>query len=1036
MNMQLKKCIAFLGCLILSLSAAAQNISVSGTVTDADTGEALIGVTVQVKGKTIGTSTDLDGNYTLSVPADAALTFTYVGYNPITESISGRSTINVAMNISAEMMDEVIVVGYQSLKKSDVSGAVSNVGNKELTALPLSSTEQALQGRVAGVQVSTATGAPGSDVSVRIRGVGSIYSDNSPLYIVDGIPSTTGLNNISPSDIETISVLKDASAAAIYGSRATNGVVLITTKKGKAGKASVSYNGTVGFQQAINLVKMANTSEYVKIYNEATAADNVGVISSLQRPYITDEIAATLADVDHVNEIFNTAMITTHELSVSGGNDVTSYLVSGSYYKQDGIIKNSGYERGTLRANLSSNAKSWLQLGANINGSVAKRKLVSDSGDGYGNDQGGSIVRYAMFRNPAIPVYDANGNFVDKPSTYFGGSIYDTYFGDGYSPEGLAEYTDRERNTKDLFAKVNARFILPADFSINTNFGVVYQDYEQRVYNRTWGDDNRINNPNSLTVADETDFNWTFNATLNYNHTFGDHTFTALAGFEANRETARTKSLSDQNFEIWNKDLIYIGNGTVTNSSLTSNVKASSSRWAATLASFFAQFNYDYKGRYYGSVTLREDGTSRFIGDNRWGTFYSGSAGWILTNEDFLKDNDILHLLKLRVGYGAIGNQNVGLYAYSDRYSRDYNYYLGSSSASGYAQTMLGNSNLKWETSRQFNAGLDFSFLHGALAFSVDFYNKITDNMLMQASYPISMGTAQTPWINSGKVLNRGVDFEAIYRFKAHDWSFSAALNGGFLKNEVKEIDAPIYGGRVDNGTYATRTDVGQPIGAYYMYVMDGIFQNDAEILTSAYQGQGIQPGDVKFKDVNGDGVIDANDREYVGSSIPKFTLGLNLTAEWKGFDLTAFFQGAYGQKIYNQILTDSEGFYRGFNVTKRYYDNHWTAENPSNEYPRASWSAKSNNARVSTRFLENGSYTRLKNLQLGYTFNTKKWNIERLRLFVSVTNLFTITSYSGFDPEMTVSANSSSEGDRANGIDWGTYPAGRTYTFGVNITF
>lgn len=1024
------------GAVLMSMSAKAQTTSVTGTVTDADSGEPLIGVSVQVKGTSIGAATDVDGNYTLSVPGDATIMFSYIGYTPVSEKVNGRKVVNAAMTTSAAMMDEIVVVGYQQLKRSDVLGSVSNLGNKELTAIPLASPEQALQGRVAGVQVASSTGAPGADISVRIRGVGSIYSDNAPLYIIDGIPSSNGLNNLSTNDIENISILKDASSAAIYGARATNGVVLVTTKQGKSGKAKVTYNGTVGMQQAVNLVEMANTSEYVQIYNEAATADNVGVIPSLQRQLITDDMLGNLADVDHVDEIFDNALMTTHELSVSGGNDKINYLVSGSYYYQDGIIKNSGYQRGTFRTNLTAKAKSWLELGVNINGSLSTRNMVSDSGDGYGNDQGGSVVRYAMFRNPAIPVYNENGGYVDKPSTYFGSSVYDTFFGDGYSPEGLAEYTDRVRKEKTLFAKFNARFILPKDFTLNTNFGIDYRDYEQKIYNRCWGDDNRINNPNSLVIANENSLNWTFNATLNYRHVFGgDHSLNVLAGFEAIRESCDTKDMSDQNFEIWDKDLIYIGNGKATSTTSTTNVKGSTGGWAATLASFFAQANYDYQGRYYVNATVREDGTSRFVGDNRWGTFYSVSGGWDITREAFMKDQNVLSLLKLRLGYGAIGNQNVGLYAYSDRFSKDYNYYFGSAAVNGYAQTMLGNADLKWETSKQFNAGLDFSFLKGALAFSVDYYNKTTDDMLMQASYPPSVGNSQTPWINSGKVLNRGVDFEVVYRLNRKDWNFTAALNGGWLHNEVLELDAPITGGRVDNGVYATRTEVGHPIGAFYMYVMDGIFQNETEILTSPYQGEGIKPGDVKYKDVVADNVIDAKDREYVGSPIPKVTLGLNLSAEWKGFDISAFFQGAYGQKIYNQILTDSEGFYRGFNVTKRYFDNHWTADNPSNTYPRASWSAKSNNTRVSTRFLEDGSYTRLKNLQLGYTFKTNSWGIDRLRVYVSVSNLFTITSYSGFDPEMTVSANSAGEGDRANGIDWGTYPTNRTYTFGVNIT-
>lgn len=1014
--------------LISSLSFAQTTKMVTGTITDAVSGESLIGVNIMIEGSATGTTTDLDGKYSLNVPENAVLVVSYIGYETIKESVKGRTVIDVKLGAKSEVMDEVVVVGYTTMKKADVLGAVSKVGTKELTAAPLASAEQALQGRIAGVQVSAATGAPGADISVRVRGVGSIYSDNAPLYIVDGIPSSEGLNNISPNDIENVTVLKDASSAAIYGSRATNGVILITTKQGKSGKARISYNGTVGVQNAVNLVKMANTKEYVELYNEATAADNIG--TSIQRSFITDDMLGNLADVNHVDEIFRTAMMHSHELSVSGGNDNVSYLVSGSYFNQDGIIRNSGYERGTLRANLNAKAKEWLHIGMNMNGSIANTKSVSSSGDGYGNDQGGSVVRYAMFRNPAIPVKDANGNYIDKPSTYFGNAIYDTFFGDGYNPEALADYTDRNKNNKTLFAKVNAKILLPFNLNLNTNFGVDYRSFEEKVYNRSWGDNNRINNPNSLTIANEEDLNWTFNTTLNFNRKFNDaHTVSALVGFEAIRETAKTANNSDQDFSIWDKNLIYIGNG-------NGKRESSQSEWASTLASFFLQANYDYKSRYYINATLREDGTSRFIGDNRWGTFYSVSGGWNIRNEAFMADQEIFHQLKLRAGYGVIGNQNVGLYAYSDRYSPNYYYPFGGVAANGYAQTQLGNENLKWETSEQFNVGLDMEFLKGALGFSVDFYNKITDNMLMQAPYPPSIGNASSPWINSGKVLNRGVDFEAVYHHIFKDGRFDIAFNGGFLHNEVLEIDAPVVGGRVDNGVYATKTEVGYPVGSFFMYEMDGIFQDEYEIISSAYQGAGIKPGDVKFKDIHKDGTIDSKDRKHVGSSIPKFTLGLNLSAEWKGFDISAFFQGAYGHKIYNQILTDNEGFYRGFNVTKRYYDNRWTETNPSNEYPRASWKAKSNNARVSTRFLENASYTRLKNLQIGYTFKTNQWKVDRLRIYLAATNLFTLTKYSGFDPEMTVSANSSGEGDRANGIDWGTYPACRTYTFGVNLTF
>ncbi|MDO9153622.1 MAG: TonB-dependent receptor, partial [Paludibacter sp.] len=413
------------------------------------------------------------------------------------------------------------------------------------------------------------------------------------------------------------------------------------------------------------------------------------------------------------------------------------------------------------------------------------------------------------------------------------------------------------------------------------------------------------------------------------------------------------------------------------------------------------------------------------------------AAGWNVDSEDFMKEWKSINKLKIRTGYGSIGNQNIGLYAYSDRYNSEYYYPFGGVSYNGYVQTTLGNTELKWETSNQFNVGVDLELFKGSMGLTLDYYNKLTKDMLVKAPLPPSIGNASTPWINSGNVLNTGVDIEIFYRKLYKNGGFNIALNGGFLHNRVIKLDAPILGGRVDTGTFATKTEVGKSIGSFYLYEMAGIFQNEIEVLTSAYQGRNIQPGDVKYVDQNNDNVIDAKDRVFVGSSIPKFTTGLNLAGNYKSFDLGLFFQGAFGQKIYSQVNHDIEGYYRGFNITERYYNERWTGEGTSNTQPRASWSAKSNNVIASTRFLEDGSYFRLKNIQLGYSIpNSKKLGIENIRFYVAGTNLFTLTKYSGLDPEMTVSTNSASEGDRANGIDWGTYPVANSYTFGLNITF
>jgi TonB-dependent starch-binding outer membrane protein SusC len=1002
----------------------AQNqIQVSGTVKDAATNELLIGVNVIVVGTNTGTVTGINGDFIVSVPQSGTLKVSYIGYKPQEIKLSGQKNLDIKLETDSKTIDEIVVVGYSVQKKRDVLGAVSKVDGGELTKVPVASAQQALQGRVAGVQVATQTGAPGSDVSVRIRGTGSVSSGNGPLYIVDGIPVEGALNNLSTNEIESMTVLKDASSAAIYGSRANNGVVLITTKSGKAGEAKVTYNTQIGFQTHGKLTKMATTDQYIQLYNEAATTDGRTLISG---DYVTD-----FANVNHLEEIFQTAPIQSHELSISGGTEKTKYLFSASYYNQDGIIKNTGYDRINVRSNISSDVKKWLRVGLNVSGGISNNKLVSSSGDGY-TSEGGSVVRYALFRNPAIPVYNSTGGFVDLPSEYYGNSIYDSFFGDGYSPEGVAANTDRTKKIKTLLATGNILITLPANLFWKTTYGVDYKNTETREYNKTWGTNNRINSINSLSITNLTETNWTVNSTLNHSIKFCDkHNLSSMVGFEAIRDAAHSLTGSDSGFTNTDPDFLYLGNGGVNKST------SSQSESGSSLLSFFGNVNYNYNQKYYLSGILRRDGSSRFSAGHRWGTFYSVSGGWNVDTEDFMKNIKDINKLKIRVGYGSVGNQNIDLYAYSDRYSTGSYYTFGGTTYNGSSQTTLGNTDLKWETSNQLNAGVDLELFKGSLGATLDYFYKVTNNMLVKAPLALSVGTASTPWINSGSVLNTGVDIELFYRKNYKNGGFNIALNGGFLHNEVLALDAPILGGRVGTGIYATKTDVGHAVGSFYLYQMAGIFQNETEILTSAYQGKNIQPGDVKYVDQNNDGVIDSKDRVYMGSAIPKFTAGLNLSGNYKGFDLTVFFQGAFGQKIYSQVNEDIEGFYRGFNVTERYYTEHWTGEGTSNTQPRASWSASTNNVRASSRFLEDGSYVRLKNLQFGYTIpNTKKIKIETIRFYIAATNLLTFTKYSGLDPEMTVSTNSSSEGDLANGIDWGTYPVAKCYTFGLNITF
>jgi TonB-linked SusC/RagA family outer membrane protein len=1017
----------FMGCLGFSL--AAQNlIQISGTVKDAVTNEELIGVNVVIAGTSTGTVTGMNGDFTLAAPQNGTLKLSYIGYKPMEVKIEGQKTLAIKMEVESELMDEVVVVGYSVQKKRDVLGAISKVNSEELSKIPVASAEQALQGRVAGVNVAAQTGAPGAPISVRIRGVNSIGLGNDPLYIVDGIPVEGALNSISPSEIESMTVLKDASSAAIYGSRATNGVILITTKSGKAGEAKITYSTQIGFQTHGNLTKMASTDQYIQMYNEAARADNQ--TSIVQRALIEGSWVKDFPNVSHIDEIFQTAPLQSHELSISGGNEKTVYLVSASYYNQVGIIKHTGYDRVNIRSNINSEVKKWLKVGLNVSGGLSNTRMVSSSGDGSAGE-GGSVVRYALYRSPAIPVYNAAGGYVDLPSEYYGNSVYNSFFGDGYSPEGLAANTDRTQKIKTLLATGNVLINFTPDLFWKTTAGIDYSNTEKREYNMTWGTADRINSTNGLNISNESSANWTVNSTLNHSIKWGNNNLSSLLGAEAIKQTSTGLYASDSQFTNTDPNFLYLGKGIGTKS-------VSQGDWGSSLLSFFGNVNYNYNQKYYVSGILRRDGSSRFSNGHKWGTFYSVSAGWNLDTEEFIKDMPNISKLKLRTGYGSIGNQNIPLYSYSDRYGSQHYYTFGGNSYNGYAQTTLGNIDLKWETNNQFNLGVDLEMFKGSMGVSLDYYYKITNDMLLPASLPPSVGNASPPYINStGNVLNTGVDLELFYRKSYKDGGFNITLNGGFLHNEVLNIDAPYYAGTVDTGVSATKTDVGQPIGSFYLYEMAGIFQNAADVLTSAYQGRNIKPGDVKYVDQNGDNVIDAKDRKFVGSAIPTVNAGLNLSGNYKGFDVSVFFQGAFGQKIFSQVNYDIEGYYRGFNVTERYYLEHWTGEGTSNTQPRASWSAKSNNVKASTRFLEDGSYVRLKNVQLGYTLpNTKKLKIQSVRLYLAATNLLTLTGYTGFDPEMTVSTNSASQGDLANGIDWGTYPVAKNYTFGLTITF
>ena len=1009
-----------------SLGVQAQ-IMLTGTVKSA-AGEPLIGASILIKNTSSGTTADVDGAFRLQLDdklKNSMLVISFIGYITQEISIGERKTFDIILAEDATQLNEIVVTGYTVQEKGKITGAVNTVSAEMLNKVPVPSIDQALQGRAPGVVVSQNTGAPGEGVSIRIRGVGSINSGNSPLYIVDGVP-TLDITSVSMQDVENITVLKDAGATALYGARAANGVVIVTTKSGTNAAPKIQINSQVGVQRPSRLIKMTNTTQYAEVYNEAANADNATKTNPLFfRKLIGEDLLATLPDVNYVDAIMQEAVLQTHSISVSGGDNKTRYFISGNYFGQKGIIKSSNYTRTTGRVNVDSQIKEWLQAGVTLNVSKATTNLIGSSGDGAGGN-GGSVIRYAFFRTPAISIYDDQNNFTDLPARY-------DLFGDGYNPVGMLAYNNNELFSNRLFGKFFVVIEPLPRLKLTSNVGIDFNSQNQRRFDRTWGTNNRINNVNRLDVTDGRFQTITLSNFLTYAKAVANHNFTFLLGTESIQADNYSLNASQKNFPDQESNLVYLGKG-------LGLVESAESSTGNALLSFFAKADYDFNEKYMASVTIRRDGSSRFGKDNRWGNFYAGSLGWRLDKESFLMDNDLIDLLKLRIGYGSIGNQEIGDYAFTDQINTGYNYPFGTVKGVGYAVSDLGNSEVHWETSNQLNIGADFAILNGKLTGSVDYFNKITTHLLVRKPLPSSSGTARAPWVNDGKVLNSGVELALVYSNTIRDFRYSVSGNAASLKNEVLAVSAPFRGGTYGSD-YLTLTEKGYPIGSFYLYEMEGIFQNESDIFTHALPVSGVKPGDVMYKDQDEDGYIDAdNDRKHVGSAIPKVTAGLTVNVGFRNWDLSVFFQGAYGHKIFSVLNRDIEGFYRPFNVTQRYYENRWTGPGTSNEFPRASWDASGNNNIIySDRFLEDGSYTRLKNLQIGFTLPEtllKNYGFSLVRFYVSGTNLLTFTKYHGLDPEMTVSNNALADGDRANGLDWGTYPSSKSLNLGVSITF
>lgn len=1017
--------------------AASVDRTVKGTITDTQGGGALAGVSVVVKGTNRGTTTDANGRFQLTnVPdGDATLIFSFIGY--ATQEIrvsSSRSVVDLGLVVSEAALSEVVVVGYGTQKKSSLTGAVSSVTQKELKALPVISATQAIQGRVPGVSI-TNNSSPGSDPVVRIRGIGSVSLNPNPLYVVDGVPSG-GLNSIDPKDIESLEVLKDASAAAIYGSRAANGVVLITTKKGaNNGKLTVNVDSYVGSQTAWKTLDLLNRDQYIKYGTALLTASGQpvpGRFNNLNVP-IYDGASTTFAqtDTDWQNTMFRAAPITDNQVSISGGNATSRFYTSIGYFKQDGILPYTNFDRQSFRINSDHKINKYVTIGQTLVASTSFRTAERDGG-------GRSLMMNIMRMTPYWPVYDP---------TKLGGFSTTAQGLDATDPENPMRVATQEQQYQTdrafkflgtMFAEVKFadwlkyRFTMGGDYS-NSRFNGFLPIYNDGNRSRTVAtvEENRTGYFSSV-----------FTNQLTFEKTFGKHFVNLTAVGEKQKATSRYISASGQRPD----NNIQVIQG-------VSNPNGSSTLSENSLISYVGRLNYEFAGKYLLGASIRRDGSSKFAPGRKWGTFPAISAGWRISEEAFMKSIPAISELKLRGSIGQTGYNSIGDYEWQPLISANNTIYpFGNASQLGSYFNKLGNSDLSWEVTTMSNIGLDLSLFSNKITLSSEYYTRQTDGLLLSVPLSTSLGYSVSPLANVGSMKNWGFELAAGYNYSSKDFNWNLTGTFDVTRNNVLSLATPsatIYAGA--NGDFGgfeiTRTEAGHPIQSFYGWQVEKIFQNQAEIdalnkkdaagATIYYQNDKTAPGDIKFRDINGDGKIDPSDRTYLGSFIPKFSYGLNWSGNYKNFDFTMFFQGVYGNKVYNGTKVIGQGMLRLFNATTDVL-NAWTPQNTNTDVPRAISGDPNQNSRTSDRFLQDGSYLRLKNLSIGYTIpsavisKVTKNTLNKVRIYVSSQNLLTFTKYTGYDPEVS----SKYYGLLTNGIDYGQYPQARTVMVGVNLGF
>lgn len=998
--------------------------TIKGRVTDSK-GEALPGVTVRLEGVTTKSQiTDSKGAFIFNnVEAGTYnLVFNYISFKTVSKKVSladgAESLQNVVLTEESSNLNEVVVIGYGTVKKADLTGSVSRISAKDINATPIVALDRALQGRVTGVNVTTNSGKPGSGTTIRIRGAGSINAGNNPLYVVDGLP-VSDLNSINPGDIETIDILKDASSTAIYGSRGNNGVVIVTTKRGKSGKATLSYDGYYGSQSTLRIIPMLNAVQFAEMVNEAKVNANQPIYfdgSAEDRPLVSSLSEGT----NWQNEVFQKgAPMQNHQLSVIGGSDQVRYAISGGYYAQDGIIKGSDFNRYSLKANVDGNINSWLKAGVNLYGAYTTGSNARTEVNG---NAGGGVVSAALNYSPTFPVYNSAGTYYTNTGSINGYAVD--------NPVALVnEWTDRDRGVRVL-ANTFLEFKILNGLTFKTTLGSDISSAKSNVYATrflTAGTGN-----GSASVSNNQVVSWLNENTLSYSKIFADkHSFNALAGYtsqawERENFTANAKGFIND-FALYNN----LGTGTT----LTAPASGASE---TSLQSFLGRVNYTYDNKYLLTVSARADGSSRFGPDSRWGYFPSAAFAWKIVEENFMKAQKVLSDAKIRVGYGLGGNQDIGDYQYVATLASG-GYILGNTLYSGTTNAVLPNPDLRWEKSAQFDLGVDLGFFQNRVRLTADYYRKETSDLLFDVGINPSSGFS-TVFKNIGGVENKGFELELSTNLQRRDFIWESQLSFSTNKSKVlalNNLNEIVVGGDirdVGNGQLnAALLKVGDPMGQFYGLVFDGIFQTAEEIAVSAQKS--AKPGDVRYRDLNGDGEIttDTKDRAVIGNANPNFFGGFNNTFTWKNIDLNVFLQGSYGNDILNVARFDLFGL-NGLSNNSAEVLNRWTPTNPSNTIPRAN--ALGTNRTVSSFLVEDGSYLRLKNVSLGYKFMSdvlKRAGIGSARVYVSAQNLATITNYSGFDPDVNRLGSGSGS---TQGVDYGVYPSSKTFLLGLNFTF